>query len=319
MEAKGERRMIDIFITHYAPGGISKTCGLNELLVDEIQWLIDVTGMQYLKDYQVSVVYHATDPESVEHMHARLQPGVATYADDRTTPGTIPSMRNKVLDVARVNGSEHIVLLHNDIRVARGWLAHLRRDLLTIEEAHGHGQALVAPRHIPYHFVAPKKTDAPEFWAGIAQMARVPTRMMMQPWCEQWGFEFDPQRGVASPAWEPPTPDGHQLMMWMARPSFFDDVGECDEAMTGVNYDDADWGMRALLCGKTLYRSKSSLVGHIEGLMSAPRGPAPIEYNRRVFVNKWGPRLTQEFETGRIWPRLRELAARGGLITKVDE
>jgi GT2 family glycosyltransferase len=96
-------------------------------------------------------------------------------------------------------------------------------------------------------------------------------------------------------------------MMWIARPEFFDAVGLCDEEMRGINFDDSDWGIRALLANKRNLQSCTALIGHVEGLtfFNPKYTQAPVD-NAQVFIKKWGREMFDEMQTGTLWVRLHK-------------
>jgi GT2 family glycosyltransferase len=223
-------------------------------------------------------------------------------------PDTQPSQRNKVLDVARGGGDDPFVLVHNDIRPAHGWLDRLLGDLNWAEDRWGRGSSIVSLRYIPFHRLQTTNSIWSELWRLSPRQFK--TIDQMAEWCAQWQFPFINGR-VECPTWTAPTDNGHQLMMFAARPSFFDTVGACDEMFTGANYDDSEWGMRALMAGKRNLTSQTALVGHVEGLSFGVAGTIAPASNEEVFVRKWGRELFEELNSGRLWLRLHEEQRRG--------
>jgi len=311
--------MIDVYITHFVQPGHPHAVGFNEILVDQIRWMWMVDRVVY----RTFVVFYG-DEAAETHLRSILPSSVALVKNDRPgRPDIQPSMRNKALDCARESGCEYMVLLHNDVRVAVSWLEALTRDIQHAESLWGRAGAIVSPRHIPYHYVMGPGRRFPhattmldtqylrtceDFWGTLRATPRILSTNDMTGWCRAYGFAFDGLR-VHCPAWTPPTPDGHQLMMWIARPAFFDDVGYCDENFTGINHDDQDWGIRALLAGKMNFQSQTALVGHIEGLTFYRLNSGPQlgerQSNVDLFIQKWGRAMFDEMQTGALWPRLR--------------
>jgi len=299
--------VIDIYITHHAPLEIA---ALDDVLVEEVHWIRHVTP----PGFRVTII--AWPEESVARLRDRLPHDVAVVANDR--PGRAdcqPSMRNKVIDLALARPDcEAIVLLHNDVRPARGWLGHLVADWRVAEARWGRDRCVVAPRYIPYHLVEPLLSISiyPEIW-DLLRSTRpsweaIKTTDEMIAWCAKHGFLFDQdRREVICPPNSEVTDDGHQIMMFIASPHFFDVVGPCDETMTGSNYDDSDWGIRALLAGKKNLQSTGALVAHAQGLtfsLPAVQRRPPAISNADVFVAKWGRPIFDEMQTGQLWPRL---------------
>jgi len=286
--------MVDVFVTHYARTSARQLNAVTADVVREIERATDTR-------HRLTVLGWAEDDETWADLETKLAdvPGVRVVRNDRPgRPDTQPSQRNKVLDVARGDGDEPFVLLHNDVRPARGWLDRLSRDLEWCERRWGRGSSLVAPRYVPFHHLR----DASQVWESV-RAPRFVSADEMARWCGQWGFRYEADR-VCCPAWAQPIDDGHQLMMFIARPSFFDAVGPCDETFTGINFDDSEWGMRALMAGKRNLTSQTALVGHIESLSFGAAGPMAPTDNAQVFITKHGRELFDELDSGRIWPRL---------------
>jgi hypothetical protein len=291
--------MVDVFVTHYVR---RSTRVFNDVLYDVVREIERVTTTPH----RLTVVGWAEDDTTWEDAAMRLAvvPGVRLVRNDR--PGradTQPSQRNKVLDVARQGGDEPFVLLHNDVRPASGWLDRLTEDLRVCEARWGTGSSIIAPRYIPFHRLPGG------FWETFQGIAQLRDQDNMTRWCAQYGFMMLPPghevgRTVECPPWSEPTDNGHQLMMFVTRPSFFEKVGECDEAFTGKNYDDAEWGMRALLAGKRSLISQTGLMGHIEDFTFSRGEPQLTADNEKVFIAKWGRALFYELSSGAIWPRL---------------
>lgn len=286
--------MIDVFMTHYVRESASR---LNEITVD-VAREIEITTSQ---PHRLTVLGWAETDALWSDLEQRMQqvPSVRLIRNDRPgRPDTQPSQRNKVIEVAREVGDDPFVLIHNDVRPAIGWLERLVWDLHWSERLCGVGSSIVAPRYIPFHS---GELDLPsEAWPKSLRSSDY-----MAEWCTSWGFPFHGGR-VECPKWEPPVNSGHQLMMFIARPSTFDLIGGCDEAFTGVNYDDSDWGMRALMAGKRNLISQTALMGHVEGLSFSAAGPLAPTNNEEVFIAKWGREMFDELTTGRIWPRLHK-------------
>lgn len=286
--------MIEIFLTHYVR---ELAPMFNDITLDVAQEIENTTSTPH----RLTVLGWAETDDLWFDLERKLAavPGVRVMRNDRPgRPDTQPSQRNKVLDVARSDGDAPFILLHNDVRPALGLCDRMIADLNWAENRWGAGSSIVAPRYIPFHCL-----DAPgAAWASL-QMFK--TADQMAAWCAPWRFPFDGAR-VVCPEWAAPVDNGHQLMMFIARPSFFDTVGVCDEAFTGLNYDDSEWGMRALMDGKRNLTSQTALLGHIEGFSFGIAGPITPMDNEAVFVAKWGRALFDELVSGRLWLRLHE-------------
>jgi len=297
--------MIGIYITHFVPLGHAHAFGYNEILFDLLRCIRIRTSSNH--DIGVTVVYYTDDKAAEDHLVRHLPSGVRLVKNTRPhRPDTQPSMRNRVLDIARGDTIQYAVLLHNDVRVAAGWLDALVHDIEYAEKIHGEDGAIVSPRHIPYHYLPAAEVSCQPFWSDLK--AKVRSVGQMHAWCKGHGFSFDGEN-VLCPPWTAPHRDGHQLMMWIARPEFFDVVGECDERFVGVNHDDQDWGIRALLHKKGSYQSRTCLIGHVEGLTFMRPGlgalaDAAKELNKQLFIDKWGLDLFEEMQRGELWPRL---------------
>jgi GT2 family glycosyltransferase len=205
------------------------------------------------------------------------------------------------------SGCDFAVLLHNDVRPAHGWLDRFVQDIEHVEGVYGKGSTIVSPRHVPYYYLDPPPSivKSPTFWAYL-KATHIPSVEKMAAYCLEHGLLFDGDKVTCIP-WQPPANTGHQLMMWIARPEFFDAVGLCDEEMRGINFDDSDWGIRALLANKRNLQSCTALIGHVEGLtfFNPKYTQAPVD-NAQVFIKKWGREMFDEMQTGTLWVRLHK-------------
>ena len=184
--------------------------------------------------------------------------------------------------------------------------------MLDAEDIYGNGNVVISPRFIPYHYIGSDgsrsengnfKRKYPEIWNRIER--DLFSTDHMRDWCNRWGFDFDGV-SVHSPSSSYLTDDGHQLMMYGGTKKFFQDIGPCDENFIGKNYDDQDWGIRALLEGKKNLKSQGCLIGHIEGLSFLHPKVKNIISNDKIFVQKWGQNLFDEMQTGQLWLRLHK-------------
>lgn len=298
--------MIDIYVTHYTGG--EHGIGMNELLGDQIARTSAVTR----EEHRTTVVYYAADEASEKHLLEMLPKNVVAVRNDREGRQDIqPSLRNKILDLMRVSDADFCVLLHNDVRVAQGWLDRLGHDIEYAELECG-GYAVVSPRFIPYHYTGTFFTGP--FWEALERNPSVLSTEGMREFCRTYGFHVKPSGSpVVCSAWSPPTRDGHQLMMWAARPGTAREMGYCDERYVGSCYDDCDWGIRALTTGIGNYCSQTALVGHIAGLSYGLFEKHKPEPNEEAFVEKWGRALFLELVSGAVWPRLRAWRRQGPL------
>ena len=293
---------VDVFVTHFVT---STTRGLNDMLVEACHELVETA----VHAHRLTVVAWTDSAACWKDMEARLPAGTRLVRSDRSGRSDLPpSMRNKVVEEARRSGCDLMVLLHNDIRPARGWLLRLVSDIRWAESTWGQGSSLVTPRYVPYHLVKPHDAAlrSEAFWSALGQSASVLTVDGMRRFCAQHGLPLRCER-VHCPAYKQPTDDGHQLMMFACRPDYFDAFGLCDEGYTGREYDDCDWGIRALRAGKRNLLSQTAIIGHLEGMTFASRGIVSAgtrETNRDVFLRKWGSAMLDELEAGSLWPRL---------------
>ena len=302
--------MIDVYITHFVTRELVE---VNDLLVDQLFKMLDTTDRA-----RVRVVAWSDDAACIDAARRCVPSGVEIVVNDRPgRPDAQPSMRNKVVDLARASGCEAFVLLHNDVRPARGWLDLLVEDWRWAEERWGKDSSIVAPRLIPYHLTAPHPLSGVRsdtvLWATKLPRGRdVMTTDQIEAWCSsQPKADVRFKRGeVRCPKKTRVGYDGRELMMFIAGPRFFDAVGGCDEAMTGANYDDTDWGIRAYGAGKRNLQSRGSLVGHVGGFSfndgASMASSRPRTNNAQLFIAKWGRATWDEMHAGQLWPRLQE-------------
>lgn len=297
--------MIHVYVTHHVTADLE---GVNDLLVDQ---LLRMKEQLDSATYKIHVVYWTDDAKYEEELIRRVPGGVTLVQNDRSNrPDTQPSKRNKVVEHARVSDCEAFVLLHNDIRLAHGSLDHLVEDWRKAEKKFGRGSAIVSPRYMPYHLGAPRPeaVTRPEFWDRFRGSTKSIEEMKVL--CRDWEASFDGE-DVVCPKKSRTTDDGHILMMFIAGRRFFDDVGLCDESMTGFNFDDSDWGMRALMHGKRNLQSTGALVGHVSflsfgPLMKSSAWTAKAADNAKLFIDKWGREIFDEMQTGQLWIRLHK-------------
>lgn len=295
---------VQIFITHYVNNDAIE---LNDILVEEILHLDYITKKSKIP-YDITVIYY-DENNAASELYDRLPKEVKIVRNDRPGRSDIQSsMRNKVVDLAE----DHFVLLHNDVRVTIGWLDNIASEMNSSEEHYGHGNVVISPRYIPYWYIGSDgeisengnfRAKYPYLWDRFGTLG-IDT---MRSWCKEWKFKFD-GINVHSPHNSPcVTDDGHQLMMFMGTKKFFQDIGECDENFVGRNYDDQDWGIRALLAGKKNLKSQTCLIGHIEGLTFFHKNIFnKICINDVTFINKWGRPMFDEMQTGKLWIRLHK-------------
>lgn len=305
---------IQVFVTHY----VSKdTVELNDILVEEIQYLERMTAYPH----ETTVIYY-DEGGSADELFDRLPGEVKLVKNDRPGRNDIqPSLRNKAVDLAE--DGKYFVLLHNDVRITVGWLDNLVSEMRTSEQKYGKGNCVITPRYIPYWYIGNNGERSennnftgkyPEFWVGLKTNVKCLSPDAMSAWCATWNFRFD---GINAYSLNNPpfvTDDGHQLMMYMGTGKFFRDIGECDETFAGLNYDDSDWGIRALMASKKNLKSQTCLIGHVEGLSFFHKNI----FNKRsindsVFINKWGRAVFDEMQTGQLWIRLHEEQRKKGL------
>jgi hypothetical protein len=299
--------MINIYVTHHVTEALD---GINDILVDQLYRMLEILPKS--EHVKIHVVYWTNTQKYTDDLRRRTPGGIELVFNDR--PGradTQPGLRNKILDHARGAGCEAFMLLHNDVRVPRGFFEHLIGDWRRAEKKWGLSKAIVSPRYIPYHMTKPRPeaiSNEP-YWTNLQANVCVKSSDEMRSWCRPWDLSFSDDGEVICPDQSSTTDDGHQLMMFIAGPHFFDDVGPCDENFSGMNYDDCDWGMRALMRGKRNLQSTGALLGHISSLSFGPlvrtsAWLAKAADNGKIFVAKWGQDLFDEMQTGQLWRRL---------------
>lgn len=296
---------VQIFITHYVNNEVIE---LNDALVEEILYLNFITKSSKVP-YDITVVYYDED-DAVRELFERLPKEVKIIRNNRPgKPDIQSSMRNKVVDLAE----DHFILLHNDIRVTVGWLDNIVNDMEYSERHYGYGNAVLSLRYIPYWYIGSNgertengnfRAKYPYLWDRLGSNVNYSIEAM-RGWCKNWNFKFDGVNVYSPNNYPYVTDDGHQLMMFMGTKKFFRDIGECDENFVGWNYDDQDWGIRALLAGKKNLKSQTCLIGHIEGLsFFHPKIFYKKCINDQIFIQKWGRPLFDEMQTGQLWIRL---------------
>lgn len=295
--------MIGVYVTHHVTAALD---GVNDLLIDQLYRMRDQLDA---RTYKIYVVYWTDDLSYTEDLKRRVPPSIELIFNDRPTrPDSQPSKRNKVVDHAKTTGCEAFILLHNDIRLARGSMDHLVADWRWAEKKWGRNSSILSPRYMFYHLSSPR----PEAIANLPYWDRVRTSAKsaeeMRRLCRAWDASFRDDE-VICPNKSHVTDDGHILMMFIASPRFFDAVGICDETMSGFNFDDSDWGIRALKCGKKNLQSTGALVGHISALSFGPLLKSKdwldkAADNATIFISKWGREMFDEMQTGKLWVRL---------------
>jgi len=304
--------MINVYVTHYVTSALE---GINDILIEQLyRMLRRIKRLPSSEQARICVAYWTDDDAKYGHDIRRRAPqGVEIFFNDRAgRADTQPSLRNKVLDHARASGCEGFVLLHNDVRLARGCLDHLIDDWRKAETKWGRGQTMVSPNYIPYHLDTPRSEAVSNtvFWDQLKNHPSVKSKNAMEAWCRDHDLDFK-NGEVTCPKRSSLTDDGHQIMMFIAGKDFFDAVGPCDESYTGADFDDNDWGIRVLMCGKRHLRSKGALVGHLISLSFTPLRAtsawlAKASDNKKVFVDKWGQAVFDEMLSGEIWRRLHD-------------
>lgn len=287
-----------IFITHYVTNDL---IFLNDMLVEAVTFMEKVTDYPH----ETIVVYYSPDGAELE-LFERLPKDVRLIKDDRPNhPGSVPSMRNKIIDLA----TDYFVILQNDIRVSHGWLTSLVKDLELAESKYGRN-CVMSMRFIPYHYIPgiiePKY---PDFWKYLESHKSCISINTMNTWCRQYNFKFENQMVYSKPDGFY-TDDGHMLMMFIASRDAINKAGYCDENFLGWGYDDSDWGIRALKNGVKNLQSQTSLIGHLIGSTTThpkfKNFSSQIKGNDQVFIDKWGRDIFDEMQTGQLWIRLHK-------------
>jgi GT2 family glycosyltransferase len=292
---------VQIFITHWVSKDVIE---LNDALIEQVTFLEKMTDYPH----ETIVVYYCPDGDNSDvDLRDRLSPlGTKLVKNDRHgRSDTQNSLRNKIIDLAE----DLFVILHNDVRVSIGWLTNLVAEIETAEKKYGKGNCILSPRFIPYHYIpgsavgfAPKY---PKFWQDLEKNVCCLSVGQMRDWCRQWKFSFDGRGFVNSLPIDRVTDDGHALMMFISRKSFFNVIGCYDERYIGINYDDNDMGIIALMKGKKNLKSQTSLIGHIQGLSFCSLNiKIRIMNNDNIFIEKWGRGIWEEMQNGSLWIRL---------------
>lgn len=301
MRTLSDLRRVDIYVTHYVTRALP---GYNDVAVECVLNLAEAARDDDLP-YQICLLYWTDDAELEAELRARMPPSVELA---RCASHVQPHLMNEATRLAREHDADYFVCLHNDIRPSRGWLRNLVGDVCAAETVHGRGNVIATPRYLPWHWKEPhaEAFRHPAFWDRLRPEveAKVLSPSAMATWCAGYDFAFD-GRSVASPARSYTTDDGHQLMMYCTAPSFFDEIGGCDETFTGLSYGDCDWGLRALLAGKRSLTSQGALLGHLSGLtFYHPTVNDKMDDNHERFIAKWGLPLFGELQDGSLWIRL---------------
>ena len=289
-------KKIQVFITHIVTNDMMET---NDILVEEVTFLEKVTDYPH----ETIVVYYSPENDnSIDDAYDRMPKGVKIVKNDRPgNPYCMPSMRNKVIDLA----DDYFVLLHNDIRVSVGWLTSLVADLEKAESIYK-DRCVMSPRFVPYHYIPGIiKPKYPEFWKKISTKPQFYSIEKMTQWCKEWHFKFKHNMLYSLPPGHI-TDDGHALMMFISSKKFFKDVGGNDERYIYRRHDDDDWGITALMKGKKDLKSQTSLIGHMVH-MTLGHNKFPFftnKSNEKLFIEKWGRPIFDEMITGKIWIRL---------------
>ena len=124
--------MIHVYVTHHVTADIA---WINDLLVDQ---LFRMREQLDERTYKIHVVYWTDDARYEQELIRRVPGDVTLVRNDQSNrPDTQPSKRNKVVEHARASACEAFVLLHNDVRLARGAMDHLVEDWRDGEEKFG--------------------------------------------------------------------------------------------------------------------------------------------------------------------------------------
>lgn len=292
---------VEVYVTHYVTRALS---GYNDVAVECLLDLAEAS-LGDKAPPRLFLLYWTDDPALEADLVSRVPRDVDLV---RCASHVQPHLMNEATRLAREHGADYFVCLHNDVRPSRGWLDNLVGDVRRAEAVHGRGNVIATPRYLPFHWREPsaQSMSHPAFWDRLRPEAceKVLSPEAMATWCAGYGFRFD-GRSVVSPAESYATDDGHQLMMYCAAPSFFDEIGGCDETFTGLCYGDCDWGIRALRAGKKSLTSQGALLGHLEGLtFFHPAVRAALDDNHERFISKWGLPTFEELQDGSIWKKL---------------
>jgi GT2 family glycosyltransferase len=297
-------KKIQVFVTHIVTNEMIET---NDVLVEEITFLEKITTYPH----ETIIVYYSPDGDnSIDEVRDRIPKDVKIVKNDRPgNPYCMPSMRNKVIDLAK----DYFVLLHNDVRVSVGWLDSLVADLEKAESIYK-DRCVMAPRYVPYHYIPGTiKPKYPEFWKRISTKPDFYTIEKMKEWCKKWHFKFENNMLYSLPPGHI-TDDGHALMMFISSKKFFDEkaggVGGNDERYIYRRHDDDDWGITTLMKGGKNLKSQTSLIGHMVHMTLGHKNFSFFDKrhltNEELFIKKWGKHIFDEMITGKIWIRLHK-------------
>jgi len=246
--------------------------------------------------HEIVVVYDC-DPEYLEDLKARLPKGVRLEEDTRRRGAS--GARNMCIDLAE---TEYFALLDNDMRVPRGWLTNLVKE---IEHAEDYFRApcVIRPSFLPYLEDIPITADKYRHvlpireFVGYCRGHRVPCTddgvvQCKTPWAGPIRYSGT---GV--------TDNGWSLSVWIANREAFNYIGYSDEEMHGWWGEDCDWAIRALKTPVKLLETNTVFIQHVESFTSGPTMGIRIN-NADIFVRKHGREIFDEVQSGAIWPRL---------------
>lgn len=288
--------MIQVFILHWADDEYRTPIWFTLRAIKSIQ---EKTS----EPYELIVVDNYSSQGAYEELKGQLPEGVELVKNDRSLR-SVASGRNKVLDLA----SGSFVLLHPDVLVTRGWLRNFRRELEWAEE-YFDAPAVITPTYVPYplpstmfnrykaHYAIQE-----EKLASFAQACGVPFK-------KNEIICYRPYTGSILRSATAITDDGNQLMIFIASKRFIDVVGPWDESFTARDYDDCDWGIRALMAGCKNLQSHTTFIHHLQGHSYVPSSQLASNFpNQQTFIAKWGQQMLNDLTDGSLWIRLHDQA-----------
>jgi hypothetical protein len=218
-----------------------------------------------------------------------------------------PRKRNKAVDRAE----DVFVLLHDDCKPLKGFLRNFVVELEWCESFFGK-PVIICPTQLPY--LVPKSVQ--EHYPQLKHSANLFTcQEEYKKFCNKYGVPLQdnepvchfPYCGLVQRSATPITDDGHQLMLFCTRKTTMEMVGPCED-WDGKDFDDVDWGLRALMKGVKVLQSHTTYVMHLQGLtFSTLNRPS----NAERFIKKWGREFFDRVQDGSKWIELHDSQMEG--------
>lgn len=221
-----------------------------------------------------------------------------------------PSKRNRAVDLAE----DIFVLLHDDCKPVKGFLRNFVAELEWCERFFKK-PVIICPTQLPY--LAPK--NLLETYPELKNAANLMTsKEEYATYCRRYGIPFSGGEPVCHPPYlgpvkrsgTPITDDGHQLMLFCTRKKTMQLIGPCEE-WGGKDFDDVDWGLRALMKGVKVLQSHTTYVMHLQGLTFNYPGVERLPSNAELFIRKWGREIFNKVQDGSVWVEMHEKQVEG--------